>query len=69
MSGSLGGALVAVEGQAGEALLAAVLEENRQLRDDNTRLLESEARLLAENRQFREQQTQQHYSSAITESA
>jgi transposase len=66
MSGSVGGVLVAVEGQAGERLLAAVLEENRQLREDNARLrednarlLESEARLLAENRELREQQARQ----------
>jgi transposase len=59
MSGSLGGALVAVDGQASEALLAAVLEENRQLREDNARLLASEARLLEENRLLREQQAQQ----------
>lgn len=52
MPGSVGGALVAGDAQASEALLAAVLEENRQLREDNARLVE-------ENRRLRELQGQQ----------
>jgi transposase len=59
MSGSVGGALVAADVQASGALLAAVLEENRQLREDNARLVEDNARLREENRQLREQQVRQ----------
>ena len=55
----MGGALVAGEGQAAEALVAVVLEENRQLREDNARLREGEARLLVENRELRERQERQ----------
>jgi hypothetical protein len=53
------GALVAGDVDASEALLAAVLEENRQLREDNARLREGEARLREESRELREQQAQQ----------
>jgi len=55
----VGGGLVAEDAQASEALLAAVLEENRQLREDNARLVEDDARLREENRELREQQAQQ----------
>jgi transposase len=48
----VGGCLVAADAGASEALLAAVLEENRQLWEDNSRLVE-------ENRRLLEQQAQQ----------
>ena len=59
MPGSVGAALVAEDAQASEARLAAVLEENRQLREDNARLVEGNVWLCEENRELREQQAQQ----------
>ena len=59
MPGSVGGGLVAEDAQASEALLAAVLEENRLLREGNARLVEGNARLVEENRALREQREQQ----------
>jgi transposase len=59
MPGSVGTALVAEDAQASEARLAAVLAENRQLREDNARLVEGNVQLCEENRELRERQAQQ----------
>lgn len=45
-----------MDAQASGALLAAVLEENRRLREDNARLVADNARLREENGELREQQ-------------
>src|SRR5436190_3618500 len=59
MPGSVGAALVAEDAQASEARQGAGLEENRQLREDNARLVEGNVWLCEENRELREQQAQQ----------
>ncbi len=59
MPGSVGAALVVEDAQASEARLAAVLQENRQLRVDNAWLVEGNVQLCEENHELREQQAQQ----------
>jgi transposase len=56
---SVGVALVAEDARASDAALRAVLEENRELREDNARLREENRELREDDARWREQQAQQ----------